>query len=143
MTSGLLTNYSSHPLIITLDLAISVPNGVTVKIDPLTNNPARDVVRLSGNFDPGMTLSAIDFPPAETATANRYLNISYINANSGGFTPAESLLVQLEIPIGISLKADDFVLTKFNYDTIDSRKITNSISLNAEERSKLFQVEIL
>lgn len=94
----------------TLEVEISIPYGVTAELIPGTSNPAKNVVQLIGASDPKMTLNALDYLPA-TSSSKGSLRIIYLNA--AGFTPADSLLVQLDVTTGFFPTAADFSLTKF------------------------------
>lgn len=106
----------------TLDITISFPIGITVALSPgttydsspTTHNLIASVVQcLDKNglpIDPGVTLSALTYTPA-TPTTQGSLRIVYLNAE--GFTPSDSLLIQLDITPGSSPKESDFSLTKF------------------------------
>ncbi len=98
-----------------MEIVIAFPYGVTVELIPGTNEPARSVVTLVGSTDPGMTLNALTYVAA-TPTTKGSLKIIYLNA--AGFTPADSLSVQLDIATGFFPIASDFSLTKFEIVTM-------------------------
>lgn len=119
-TSGLTT---SGYVVTSLDIIISIPYGVTVELDPVTKQPSKNVVQLIGIIDPAMVINTLDYVPA-TASSKGTLRIVYINAV--GFTPSDSLLVQLDITTGFFPKAADFSLQKFEITTmtLDGKTIT-------------------
>jgi len=130
MASSVLSSYTSHQLVLTLNLDLSIPNGVS---------PSGNTVTLSSGTDPKMILSSIHSTPS-TSPTNWTLSIAFLN--SDGFKPSDTLDIQLEYPDGLSLKPENFELTKFDYETINASKTTNSYSLTSAERAKLLKVEI-
>lgn len=129
------STYSS--LVLSLDLALAVPDGVTVSMDPVTNQPAQSVVTVVGSTNSLLIIKALDFIPA-TTTAKGTLLIRC--ANGDGFKPFNSLNVELEYPNNLTINLNDFKLTKFDYTTINAQKTTNSISLPQVEMDKLIKV---
>lgn len=134
-TSGLA---SSGLLVGALEVVISMPYGVTVELDPATNEPARSVVTLVGTADPKMTMSALHYVAA-TPTTKGSLRIVYINA--AGFTPSDSLSIGLDIATGFFPKATDFALTKFEITTMSADGST--INAPAAVQNPVFTAEII
>lgn len=99
----------------TLDVIISIPYGVTVEVDPVTNEPVSSVVTLVGTTDPAMTMKTLDYIAA-TPSTNGSLRITYIAAD--GFTPSDSIAITLDIATGFFPVASDFSLTKFDIGTM-------------------------
>lgn len=120
-TSGLVTG---GMLVGDLEVVISIPYGVTVELDPLTNQPAKSVVQLVGTTDPAMTMKALDYvaplpPPSPNGSpTNGSLRIVYLAAT--GFNPADAILIQLDIATGFFPVASDFSLTKFEVGTMSA-----------------------
>lgn len=106
-TSGLVPGY----LVGAIDIQISIPYGVTVACVPGTNEPVATVVQLIGTADTTMLLKAMNYTPA-TAAAPGLLAVQFYNAN--GFSPGESLLIQLDVTNGYFPQNADFTLTKFD-----------------------------
>lgn len=124
-TSSLTTGYVPAGYVVgTIDLVLSIPYGVTVELDPSTNQPAKSVVQLVGTTDPAMVLNALDYV-APTSTSNGTLRISYVAA--AGFTPSDSISVTLDIANGFSPSTSDFTLTKYDIGVIKLDPITGSI----------------
>lgn len=113
-TAGLV---SPGTLVATLEVIIAIPYGVTVELDPVSQQPAKSVVTLVGNTDPAMVLSALDYI-APTPSANGSLKISYVVAT--GFTPSDSIAITLDIANGFFPVASDFSLTKFDIGTMSA-----------------------
>jgi hypothetical protein len=106
---------STGLLVGAMAVVISFPYGVTVELDPVTNEPARSVVTLVGTSDPAMTMKALTYVAASPTTKGS-LTIYYLNA--AGFTPSDSISVQLDIANGFFPQASDFTLTKFEIVTM-------------------------
>lgn len=121
-----------------LEVIISIPYGVTVELDPLTNQPARSVVQLIGTTDPAMTMKALDYVPP-TPTAHGSLRVAYLAAT--GFNPADAILIQLDIATGFFPVASDFSLIKFEVGTMSADGST--INAPAPVSNPVFTVEII
>lgn len=134
-TSGLVT---SGFLAGALEIIISIPYGVTVELIPGTSNPSSNVVQLLGTSDPKMILNALDYVPA-TSTSKGSLKIIYLNA--AGFTPSDSIFVQLDIATGFFPQAADFSLTKFEVTKMTTDGST--IYPSAPVSNPSFSVEII
>lgn len=111
-TAGLV---SPGTLVATLEVIIAIPYGVTVELDPVSQQPASSVVALVGTTDPAMTLKTLDFI-APTPTAKGSLRVTYLAAD--GFTPSDSITITLDIATGYFPVASDFSLTKFEIGTM-------------------------
>lgn len=123
-TAGLTTGYVPAGYVTgVLDIVLALPYGVTVELDPLTNQPARSVLQLTGATDPAMTLSALDYI-APTPTANGSLRITYFAA--AGFTPSDSIAITLDIATGFFPVATDFSLTKFDIGVMKLDPLTGA-----------------
>jgi hypothetical protein len=124
-TAGLTTGYVPAGYVVgTLDLVLSIPYGVTVELDPLTNQPVKSVLQLVGTTDPAMTLNTLDYV-APTSTVPGTLRISYVAA--AGFTPSDSISVTLDIANGISPSTSDFSLTKYDIGVVKFDPITSTV----------------
>lgn len=124
-----------------LEVVIAFPYGVTVELDPVTNEPARNVVTLVGTADPAMTLNALTYVPA-TPTTRGSLKIVYLNA--AGFTPSDALSVQLDIATGFFPTASDFSLTKFEIVTFSVAADGSLLSTNlAPVANPVFTAEVI
>lgn len=121
-----------------LEIVISIPYGVTVECITGTNEPVQSVVQLVGTADPKMLLSAMNYTPA-TPTNKGSLKIQYYNAV--GFTPSDSLLVQLDIATGFFPIEADFSLTK--YDVVAMSADGNTIYPVAPVLNPVFGVSII
>jgi len=128
---------SSGLLVGAMEVVVSFPYGVTVELDPVTNEPAKSVVQLVGTSDPAMTLNALSYVAA-SPTAKGSLRIVYLNA--AGFTPSDSLSVQLDIATGFFPQASDFSLTKFEIVTMAADG--NTINPQAPVPNPVFTAEV-
>lgn len=124
-----------------LEIVIAIPYGVTVELDPVTNEPSRNVVTLVGTSDPSMTMKALTYVAA-TPTAKGSLKIIYLNA--AGFTPADSISVQLDIATGFFPTASDFSLSKFEVISM-AVNADGSLTVNpsAPVQNPAFTVEVI
>jgi len=121
-----------------LEVVISIPYGVTVELDPVTNEPSRNVVTLVGTAAPSMTMNALTYVAA-TPAAKGSLKIIYLNA--AGFAPADSISVQLDIATGFFPTAGDFSLTKFEIVTMTADGST--VNSPAPVQNPAFTVEVI
>lgn len=121
LTTGIVP---SGYVVSTIDLILAFPLGITVELDPLTNQPAKSVLQLVGTTDPAMTLSTLDYV-APTASSPGSLRITYVAA--AGFTPSDSIDVTLDITSGFSPLATDFSLTKYDIGVMKLDPLTGSI----------------
>lgn len=104
-----------------IELTLSIPYGVTVQLDPLTNQPAKNVVQLVGGNNPpivyqgnqySVVYDAVDYL-APTPTALGYLKFKIINVN--GFGPLEEIAIELQLTDGIPLPDKNaFLVSDFN-----------------------------
>jgi hypothetical protein len=124
-TAGLTTGYVPAGYVVgTIDLVLAIPYGVTVELDPLTNQPAKSIIQLVGTTDPSMTLNTLDYV-APTSTLPGSLRITYIAA--AGFTPSDSINVTLDIATGFFPVATDFSLTKYDIGVVKLDPVTGAI----------------
>jgi hypothetical protein len=129
---------SSGLLVGAMEVVISFPYGVTAELDPVTNEPARSVVQLVGTSDPAMTMNALTYVAA-TPTTRGSLKIYYFNAK--GFTPSDSLSVQLDIATGFFPQGSDFSLSKFEIVTMTADG--NTINSQAPVPNPVFTAEVI
>ncbi len=104
----------------TIDLTISFPNGITAALppgktydSPSTHDQIKNILQYINNnvsVDRPELFTTLDYTPASPA-ANGSLRIVAMSAD--GFTPSDSLLIQLDITAGTFPKESDFSLLKF------------------------------
>lgn len=122
-TSGLVP---TGTLVSALYIDLVIPYGVTAATDPLTNEPVKSVVQLVGTIDPAQTLNSIKYV-APTPTSTGLIKLTYYAYT--GFTPADSIIIELDLTNGFSTPTkNDFNITRFDYGTISSGSLGADMS---------------
>jgi len=97
-----------------IQLSISFPYGVYVRLDPISNEPAIDVVQLIGVTNPTInnqgniysaTYKGVKYVAATPSSAG---SLSFQIFNVNGFDALQYIAIQLDITQGYFPKEDDF-----------------------------------